>query len=145
MDKILYYFNREFISSESVLPIQNAIIKFNNGNIYTGPIYRERGTWKVGKFGINYNIWNSPKPFKIQYKWSNEDEFEGDAYCFRNRADHIIPVNGIMRYHDGSIDSMWTIRRSAQQDYSSLFTSMTTPSQLRDKIRALEAQQREKS
>lgn len=142
--KFLYYFNREFISSESVLPIQNAIIKFNNGNIYTGPIYRERDTWKVGKFGINYNIWNSPKPFKIQYKWSNEDEFEGDAYCFRNRADHIIPVNGIMRYHDGSIDSMWTIRRSAQQDYSSLFTSMTTPSQLRDKIRALEAQQREK-
>lgn len=141
--KLRNYVYYKYADPNSLCPVQNVTISFTNGNKYIGPIYRNNGKWQIGRFRAKYNIWGDPKPFEIKYWWPNRDYFEGQAYCFEDRIDHIIPTYGIVKYQDGSIDSSWAIRKNLK-DYSNLFTAETTPTQLRDKIRAIEAQQRKK-
>jgi len=138
-----YVYNK-YADPNGLCPIQDATISFTNGNKYTGPIYRNNGEWQIGRFDAKYNIWGDPKPFEIKYWWPNGDYFEGRAYRFEDREDQIIPTYGIVKYQDGSIDSSWAIHKNLE-DYSKLFTIETTPTQLRDKIQAIEAQEQEKA
>ncbi len=130
--KLRDYVYKKYADPDMRWPIQNATISFTNGNKYIGPIsYRSDRSpkWKIESM--------QDRLFEIKYEWSNGDSFKGLAYHSNDRIDQIMPERGIVKYQDGSIDSLWI------NNYPSFFTAATTPTQLRDTIQAIEARQRE--